>query len=120
MRSACSADGANRRRKVSPEKLLPGTPQVATVIVWPALSVTLWVRVVCCALFVLAAEKLYELSWISAVMSLLVSSPVSVWRKQEFMIEPPTVAVLGVPGIRVAPMPASPSSPPLPQLMDRL
>ena len=41
--------------------------------------------------------------------SLAVNSPVSLWRKHEFMIEPPTVAPLGVPGIRIAPMPASPS-----------
>src|SRR3954468_6663086 len=54
-------------------------------------------------------------------MSVLVNRPVSFWRKHEFMTEPPTVAPLGVPGIRIAPTPPSPSlvaAPP--QLMLRL
>jgi len=49
-----------------------------------------------------------------------VSSPVSDARKQEFMIEAPTLAVVGVPAIWIAPTPASPSLPPAPQLMLRL
>jgi len=38
-----------------------------------------------------------------------VNVPDSVARKHEFMTEPPTVAVLGVPEIRIAPTPALPS-----------
>jgi len=36
------------------------------------------------------------------------------------MIEPPTVAPVGVPGVWMAPTPALPSLPPVPQLMLRL
>jgi hypothetical protein len=36
------------------------------------------------------------------------------------MIEPPTVAPVGVPGMWLAPTPASPSSIPVPQLIARL
>ena len=56
----------------------------------------------------------------SAVRSEAVNSPVSTGRKHEFMIEPPTTASDGVPGMRIAPTPASPSLPPVPQLMLRL
>src|SRR4051794_10257909 len=58
---------------------------------------------------------------VQAVMSVLVKWPVSVWRKHEFMTEPPTVAPLGVPAIRIAPTLDAPSllaAPP--QLMARL
>ena len=41
--------------------------------------------------------------------SVAVNSPVSTVRKHEFMIEPPTTAPLGVPGMRIAPTPPSPS-----------
>src|SRR5262249_32789630 len=44
-----------------------------------------------------------------AVMSVLVNTPASTVRKHEFMTEPPTTAPLGVPGMRIAPTPASPS-----------
>jgi hypothetical protein len=53
-------------------------------------------------------------------MSELVHSPVSVDRKQEFMIDPPTLASVGVPGMWMAPTLEAPSLPPLPQLMARL
>ena len=58
---------------------------------------------------------------LSAVTSEAVKRPVSLVRKHEFMTEPPTVAPLGVPGIRIAPTPPLPSlvgAPP--QLMLRL
>ena len=58
---------------------------------------------------------------LSAVTSVEVNLPVSVVRKQEFMIEPPTVAPVGVPEMWMAPTPPEPSlvgEPP--QLMLRL
>src|SRR5215217_1385637 len=55
-------EGLKRRRYVSPDVLAPVRPQVATVSCWPAVRVSFFWVVFCCALLVLVAVYTKELA----------------------------------------------------------